>query len=1225
MKEISAETFLRRSMPGEELPTDITDLYYPSEGLIYNVKSQRRVNVEIAKIARSVFLAEARTRCSAKPRMLLLDTSTRFLEADSLGAGGHQRTRHPDLSIYFNTERTHELLAANPPDESDACDELGDSSQTPTRAETMKEFIGATSYADIVVPIQVKTSHDHAAFRFQSHTGGVARRYSEKGCQSLEQITEYCSAILGRQHLTHLYAVYICRDKARLLFVDRERCYISEQFVYGTREDQTMHRFFWRLARMDRQQLGFDPSVALADGEDEKRLLAHAQGMKTADPQRALLLRALCRDPKTETHESVSSQWPLQRMTVGTKTYVVGRPIIQTGALYGPAPRVFHGFHVEQDGSIKGYTIKDYWRPDHEEIELEHKVYDRLKEKNVPYIPSCVYGGDVEVDGEAQRTENGSLVHYRIVLENMLEPLLEFKDFLELSEFMLNAMTAHEEAWSNAPTLHRQISTTSIVILSEFEDGKTKRTALLSDWELSRTKTQMDTATGPRQHGAVSDNMKEIDIKRFFEKYVPEMEPPPEVLDGFYYSNKLGSTTDDTKPEWHINSEIAKMAKSVFEIEGKICRYSENPTMVLLDTSKSSLVDDSGAGVHQHTCPDLSIYFNSERTGDMLRAKPHKKPTKTTRAEKFAGITSYADIVVPLEVKTSQDKAAFWFEGRKARSSEEVARSDSDNGRQPLAQITEYCSAILGRQHRTHLFAVYVFRNQARLLFVDREGCHISEAFVYGTRDEWTLHRFFWQLASMDRQQLGFDPSVTLANPGDKKQLLAHARGMNMADPQRDLLLHALCRDRENTDKSVSTQWPLQRMTVGTDTYLVGRPIIRTSSLYGPAPRVFHAFRIEKDSSIKGYYTIKDYWRPDINEIELEHKVYGRLKEKNVPYIPNCVYGGDVAVDGEVQRTTNEHHVACVHYRIVLEKMFQSLLDFKNFYELPGFMLTAMAAHEQAWCSEVETLHRQISTNSIVILSEFDDATQQITRTAFLSDWELSKTKTQIKNAKAPRQRGVVGPWYFRSSLSLKYPLSRPYRLSDEVEAFVHVFEYLVLRFHMTQYTQKEGFYEVLKTAADGTYAACAPGSDGLYTGGIEKFKNMKLPESWLKPRGNKTLSDILNEIATELYGSNPAKEASGDVSSDQPSVAPADGVAEATIGLRRDPLEDGPLSSHQELMAIFKDYADIKRWGGENAKPTEYRDFFRAANIAVPGFDQNGGVIDPEDDVRETVWPLAL
>ncbi|KAH9923695.1 uncharacterized protein BXZ73DRAFT_79394 [Epithele typhae] len=480
IEETQIDKFLRRHMPGEDHPTDTTELYYPSEGSIYTMKSERRVKLEIAKMARSVLLAEANTRRSAMPRTLLLDTSTRFLEDDNRGAGGHQRTR-PSLSIYFNTERTRELLAANPPDESEACDELGDSPQTPTRAQAMNEFAGATSYADIVVPIQVKTSHDHAAFRFQSHTGGMARRYSEKGCQSLTQITEYYSAILGRQHRTHLYAVYVCRDKARLLFIDRERCHISEQFVYGTREDQTLHRFFWRLARMDRQQLGFDPSVILADGEDERRLLAHARGMKMADPQRALILRALCRDPKTETYESVSTQWPLQRMTVGSETYVVGRPIIQTSALHGPAPRLFHAFHVEQDGSIKGYTIKDYWRPDHEEIELEHKVYDRLKEAKVTNIPTCVYGGDVEVNGKVQRTKDEGL-------------------------FTTESSSRPRQAWcGEAKTLHRQIGTNSILILSEFDDATQQitRTALLGDWELSKTKTLMDNATGPRQRAVV--------------------------------------------------------------------------------------------------------------------------------------------------------------------------------------------------------------------------------------------------------------------------------------------------------------------------------------------------------------------------------------------------------------------------------------------------------------------------------------------------------------------------------------------------------------------------------------------------------------------------------------------------------------------------------------------------------------------------------------------------
>ncbi|KAH9912206.1 uncharacterized protein BXZ73DRAFT_56444 [Epithele typhae] len=641
-----------------------------------------------------------------------------------------------------------------------------------------------------------------------------------------------------------------------------------------------------------------------------------------------------------------------------------------------------------------------------------------------------------------------------------------------------------------------------------------------------------------------------------------------------------------------------------------------------MDTSASYLEDGGGGSLHQSTRPDLSIYFDTNRTRNELRlfdgqkpklAKAQNDPQTQNHADtaaRFISKTSYADIVVVLEVKKSQDGAAFTVLQANKDPSDRITRDNTELGRKALAQITEYCSAILGRQHRTHLFAAYVCHNQARLLFVDREGCHISKQLTYVGHANQTLHCFFWRLAHMNHQQLGFDSSVTLAD-GEEKKLFKHAQGMKTADPQRALILRALCRDpKTETYESVSTQWPLQRMTVGSETYVVGRPIIQTSALHGPAPRLFHAFHVEQDGSIKGY-TIKDYWRPDHEEIELEHKVYDRLKEAKVTNIPTCVYGGDVEVNGKVQRTKDE---GLVHYRIVLEGLLQPLLEFENFHELSAMNRLVRQA---------KTLHRQIGTNSILILSEFDDATQQITRTALLGDWELSKTKTLMDNATGPRQRAVVGPWYFRSSLSLQFPLLRPYRLSDEVEAFVHVFQYLVLRFHVTQYTadEKES-YKRLQDIVKMVYADFKIGKNNLsYTGGDEKFIRMGYPKPWLDPMNNQTLYDILLSIATvssKHYSTIDGREYNnrygrGGAPPNQPVATPDD------VALLN---EDGPLSTHKGLKEIFGKYADHENWRkSEKVQPdgktvtvsddAKGPDFFRAAGI-IP-MDENGFVIDPK------------
>ena len=107
------------------------------------------------------------------------------------------------------------------------------------------------------------------------------------------------------------------------------------------------------------------------------------------------------------------------------------------------------------------------------------------------------------------------------------------------------------------------------------------------------------------------------------------------------------------------------------------------------------------------------------------------------------------------------------------------------------------------------------------------------------------------------------------------------------------------------------------------------------------------------------------------------------------------------------------------------------------------------------------------------------------------------------------------GTWQFRSALSLQYPW-KPYRRSDDIESFIHVYLYLVLRFHPVN---NRSLKELVTSLFEGVSLV-----HGIKTGGDRKlalFGNAR-DRPQIKPSANLRLQKLVQDIisgCTRSYG----------------------------------------------------------------------------------------------------------
>ncbi|KAF4602914.1 hypothetical protein EYR38_003318 [Pleurotus pulmonarius] len=99
--------------------------------------------------------------------------------------------------------------------------------------------------------------------------------------------------------------------------------------------------------------------------------------------------------------------------------------------------------------------------------------------------------------------------------------------------------------------------------------------------------------------------------------------------------------------------------------------------------------------------------------------------------------------------------------------------TNTDIGKKTRGQLVTYAVEICARQHRTHLFFVYIYFPFARFIRFDRSGALVSKRFDF-TKDCTPLVRFFHRFSKMTPAERGYDPTVRVAS----KEEYAYARAL---------------------------------------------------------------------------------------------------------------------------------------------------------------------------------------------------------------------------------------------------------------------------------------------------------------------------------------------------------------------------------------------------------------------------------------------------------------
>lgn len=244
--------------------------------------------------------------------------------------------------------------------------------------------------------------------------------------------------------------------------------------------------------------------------------------------------------------------------------------------------------------------------------------------------------------------------------------------------------------------------------------------------------------------------------------------------------------------------------------------------------------------------------------------------------------------------------------------------STTKTARDTLGQITSYAAVQFGAQFRTHLYSIFICQDTARILRWDRSGTIVTEAIKYNESP--FLADFFRRYTKAPPAMRGIDTSVfepTTSDLSDVRKVLAW---------DRDIPLFKL---------SIPVACGLPRF------FIVRSPIATPYTPPGRATRGFVAY----DLLGKAFVYLKDSWRIDLPDITAEGLVYATLEKASVSNIARCIVAGDIS--DHVTKTqeyaskpwvkdhdNKAHFIPHRHYRLVLNVIGRSLMEYKSSYEM---------------------------------------------------------------------------------------------------------------------------------------------------------------------------------------------------------------------------------------------------------------------------------------------------
>ncbi|KAH9924233.1 hypothetical protein B0H21DRAFT_895108 [Amylocystis lapponica] len=493
--------------------------------------------------------------------------------------------------------------------------------------------------------------------------------------------------------------------------------------------------------------------------------------------------------------------------------------------------------------------------------------------------------------------------------------------------------------------------------------------------------------------------------------------------------------------------------------------------------------DNTGSSLR----PDMGIYptntdaVKAYRLTDEELAKSRNKMILGGQRYMMARV-SWAWLCVPIQFKADTLKAPFAIE-----TGDSFLR-DTELAKETRGQLVEHTAQVLLRQHRLFCYTISVYGCYARLLRWDRAGAVVSESFNYmDEQDE--LLTFIYKLGRMTRAQLGYDPSATLLAEADVQAY----RDWKAPTPY----LQACHAD------AFDVAWPIYRIEIRAEDFLqdsrdppargtkasvlIAQPRWTSSSVTGRATRGYVAL----DEVTNRVVFLKDTWRAQSRRARQEREVYERLYANQVRNIPTEIVGPD-----------NERLSGRIHSRLVMEEICRSLEEYQKSYEMLWAVRGALTAHQDAW-EKARILHCDISVGNILILELDPDDAQHAETMYFpdprnfsddpdiqhvrglLIDWDLCKFEEDL--GKGATNAGRPGTWQFMSARSLIDP-TKPYAVADDAEAFVHVVQWLSLKYHKTRDLIPSQLASHVWTA----YDAYGIDNAGYHVGGVSKLSDIR-------------------------------------------------------------------------------------------------------------------------------------
>ncbi|KAF8191341.1 hypothetical protein BJ912DRAFT_830421, partial [Pholiota molesta] len=217
-------------------------------------------------------------------------------------------------------------------------------------------------------------------------------------------------------------------------------------------------------------------------------------------------------------------------------------------------------------------------------------------------------------------------------------------------------------------------------------------------------------------------------------------------------------------------------------------------------------------------------------------------------------------------------------------------------------------------------------------------------------------------------------------------------------------------------------------------------------SPFSSATRPMLAFDLKTKKLV--FMILKDYWRPNVADIEKEGDVYEILHAHKVDYIAEFGTGNDARDHvtrtqefinkGWALRRRPQGGEAIVltplcQYRMTLLVIGEPLINFKSSKQFVSAIADAMKAHDDAYF-KAHILHRDISVGNIIICG---------TR-GLLIDWDMcAKVHPEKGMARRPKRTGT---WQFMSIHLLREQLHY-HDIEDDRESALYVLLWTALRY----------------------------------------------------------------------------------------------------------------------------------------------------------------------------------